>query len=139
MISYANLFTLIVLFLWFVYFEYSSLPAWGQFHQHCMQEFFVWKCFALLFSSYVLALKFFGAKILAQKASVKCWWNRTTGVNFIGMLYAAFCLYSFDKKHKHKLQVEKSCKTFFCAKKLLSKCWWNWILPVDNFTNRHRR
>ncbi len=36
-------------------------------------NFFVLKCFAQLFFSYILALLFFGAKILTQKVHVKCW------------------------------------------------------------------
>jgi len=39
------------------------------------KNFFVWKCFAHLFYSYILALKFFCAKVLAQMMLVKCWWN----------------------------------------------------------------
>jgi len=47
----------------------------SQFHQHFMRAFFVWKCFTQLFSSYVFALQFSGAKISPKKAQVKCWWN----------------------------------------------------------------
>jgi len=50
----------------------------SQFHQHFTCTFFIRKCFAQLFSSYVLALakgfrqnKHFRTKNL----SVKCWWN----------------------------------------------------------------
>ncbi len=46
-----------------------------QFHQHFTHAFCAQKCFAQLSSSYSLALYFFGAKILAQKLLVKCWWN----------------------------------------------------------------
>jgi hypothetical protein len=46
-----------------------------QFQQHFTRTFFVQKCFAQLFSTYILALYFFGKRILAQKMHVKCWWN----------------------------------------------------------------
>jgi len=39
------------------------------------RAFIMWNCFAQLFSSYSLALQFFGARITAQKLLVKCWWN----------------------------------------------------------------
>jgi len=53
----------------------NGLEICSQFHQHCTCTFFVRKCFKQLFSSYILALQFFCAKILAQNACVKCWWN----------------------------------------------------------------
>jgi hypothetical protein len=43
-----------------------------QFHQHSMRDFLLQKCFALLFSSYSLALNFFGQRILVQKLLIKC-------------------------------------------------------------------
>jgi len=38
----------------------------SQLHQHFTRHFFVQKCFAQLFSNYILGLNFFGKKILAQ-------------------------------------------------------------------------
>ncbi len=43
--------------------------------QHISSNFFVQKCFGQLFSSYSLALYFFGKRILAQKLLLKSWWN----------------------------------------------------------------
>jgi len=40
-----------------------------------MRAFFVQKCFAQLFSSYSLALYFFGKRKSAKKLLIKCWWN----------------------------------------------------------------
>jgi len=55
----------------------SGLKIFGrcQFHLHFTCAFFVQKCFAQLFSTYILALKFSGKRISAQKLVVKCWWN----------------------------------------------------------------
>jgi len=52
-------------------FQLAVLKYRGQFHQHFMRAFFVWKCFAQLFSRYVLAKRHFCMK----NARVKCWWN----------------------------------------------------------------
>ncbi len=38
-----------------------------------MLDFFVQKCFAQLSSNYSLFLKFFGARVSAQKLLIKCW------------------------------------------------------------------
>ncbi len=46
----------------------------SKFHQQFIRNFFVWKCFTQLFSSYILALNFFGAKILVPKVRIKYWW-----------------------------------------------------------------
>ncbi len=43
----------------------------SHFHKHFTQRNFIPKCFAQFFSSYLLALSFFGAKILAQKGAPK--------------------------------------------------------------------
>jgi len=44
--------------------------------------------------------------------------------NFKNISRAAFVpIYSFDKKYKAKLQVEKSFKKICCTKKLLVKRW----------------
>ncbi len=48
---------------------------WSQFHQHLTRGFFVQKFRAELFCTYILGLCIFGARILAQRARVKCWWN----------------------------------------------------------------
>jgi len=50
----------------------SNFATRCQFHQHFTGTFYY---FAQLFSSYCLALNFFGSSILAQKLRVKCWWN----------------------------------------------------------------
>ncbi len=49
--------------------------AWCQFHQHFMRGFFVQKFCPQLFCTYILGLYFFGARMLAQKLLIKCWWN----------------------------------------------------------------
>jgi len=49
--------------------------ARNRFHQHFTRNFFEQKCFAQIVSTYILALKFFGKRISAQKLLVKCWWN----------------------------------------------------------------
>jgi hypothetical protein len=46
---------------------------WSQFHQHLTRGFFVQKFRAELFCTYILGLCIFGARILAQRARVKCW------------------------------------------------------------------
>ena len=46
-----------------------------QFHQHFTSIFFVQKSFEHLFCTYILGLYSFGARKLAQKLLVKCWWN----------------------------------------------------------------
>ncbi len=46
-----------------------------KFHHCFTHSFFDWKSFAQLISSCVLALYFFGAKVLSLKLLVKCWWN----------------------------------------------------------------
>jgi len=48
---------------------------WGQFHQHFMCTFFVWKQILQLFSNYRSALWLFGERILAKNVHIKCWWN----------------------------------------------------------------
>ncbi len=48
---------------------------WSQFHQHFGRSFFVRKFRAQLFCTYILCLYLFGARILAQKLLLKCWWN----------------------------------------------------------------
>jgi len=45
-------------------------PTRCQFHQHFTRSFFVWKCFAQLFSCYNLALKFFVKRLLVRKSCI---------------------------------------------------------------------
>ncbi len=52
--------------------------AWeirGQFHQSSTCSFYVCKLRIKLFCAYVLGLYFTGARLLAQKLGVECWWN----------------------------------------------------------------
>jgi len=58
--------------------------SWCQVHRHFTRAFFVRKCFAQLFSTYILALFFLA------KAAHKILMKLTIGVNFIDILYAAF-------------------------------------------------
>ena len=51
----------------------------GQFHQHFMSSFFVWKSFEQLFCTYVLGLYIFVERKLEQMLLVKCWWNWPLG------------------------------------------------------------
>ncbi len=44
-----------------------------QLNQHLTSDFFVWKFFALIFSTYSFSLQFFCARILGQNLLVKCW------------------------------------------------------------------
>jgi len=55
-----------------------------------MLKFFVQKWFKQLFSSYILALQFFVAIILAQKSRVICWWNWHQGSISLTYLCTAF-------------------------------------------------
>jgi len=48
---------------------------------------------------------FFGKRILAKKARVKCWWNWPLGVIFTNILRAAFSQISFFLNYKHKQQL----------------------------------
>ncbi len=58
-----------------VLFESSFYVFRGQFHQHSTSSFYVRKLHAQLFCAYVLGLYFTGARLLAQKLHVECWWN----------------------------------------------------------------
>ena len=51
------------------------LNNWGQFHQHLTSSFCADNLAPKIFCAGSLALWVFGARILAQKLLVKCWWN----------------------------------------------------------------
>jgi len=105
----------------FFFFKKAATACWWNF----MQAFFVQKCFAKLFSSYVLALAKVQQHFRTKNACVKCWWNWP-----LELISPTF--------HKH------FCTTLTCTaflylqyvfvyfwweenwKKLLIKCWWNW-------------
>jgi len=87
----------------------QNLSLVCQFHQHFMTSFFVQKCFAQLFSSWL-------CHFLAQKMLEKCWWNwlqassiiYITDHGFRGEGYQKFCDESTDegistvlKKHEN--------------------------------------
>jgi len=61
---------------------YHKLKAGLRFHQHFKQGFLCESAFVQLFSSYILTLLFFVAKISAQKLHVKYWWNWQKGLRF---------------------------------------------------------
>jgi len=71
----------------------------SQFHQHFAINFFVQKCFAKLFSSYILALNFFWRKNLCTKVVLKMLMKLTPVVNFINFLWAAFAPIFFWQKN----------------------------------------
>jgi len=69
-----------------------------QFHQHFTGAFFVWKCFAQLFSNKSSTLWLFGKRILAQK----CWWNQLKVV-IVSVLLSSItsnCVTDLDLWHK---------------------------------------
>ncbi len=47
----------------------------GQFHQRSTRSLYVHKFLEQLFCAYILGLYFTGARLLAQKLRVECWWN----------------------------------------------------------------
>jgi hypothetical protein len=47
----------------------------SQFHQHSIRTFYVRKCFAQLFSSYILALEFLSPNFCTKNPHVKHLWN----------------------------------------------------------------
>jgi len=87
-----------------------SHVTWCKFLQHFTRNFFTWKCFSKLFFSYSLALQFFGAKILAQKLLVKCWWNWLLGL-ISSTFYALLLRAHIPKAQKNTIKLS----VFFCA------------------------
>jgi len=47
-------------------FKVDEIDTYSQFHQHFTRKFLVQKCFKQLFSCFILALKFFGAKVASK-------------------------------------------------------------------------
>jgi len=70
----------------------------SQFHQHCTRAFFVRKAIKQLLSSYILALQFFGARILAKKVWVKSWRNWHLNYDFSRANFKTFVLFSSWKE-----------------------------------------
>ena len=73
-----------------------------QFHQHFTSSFFVRKALEQLFCTYIVGLNFFGARKLAQKLLVKCWWN------WLKVVPPVSFISEFVKVHPRHLLNEKS-------------------------------
>jgi len=105
-----------------------------RFHQHFMSSFFVRKCLTRLCFNYWLALYFFGKRIPVQKMLIKCWWYWLLPSISSTFYVCIFCMkFCAPKITKLKWTVTReSCGICFCTKKVLIKCWWNWLLVAKN-------
>ncbi len=54
---------------------FGRIDSRGQFHQRSTLSFYIRKLCMQLFCAYFLGLYFTGARLLAQKLRVECWWN----------------------------------------------------------------
>ena len=73
----------------------------GRFHQHFTLAFFIQKCFAQLFSSYILAFYFVWHKNIGKNVVRKMLMKLTPGVNVISILQAAFMLIGPKSAKQH--------------------------------------
>ncbi len=55
--------------------KWTNFDSWGQFHQRSTRSFYIHKLRTQLFCAYVLGFYSTGARLLAQKLRVECWWN----------------------------------------------------------------
>jgi len=94
-----------------------------------VRKHFLYKSASHSFSLITVRIFIFGAKILAQNASVKCWWNWHQ-VSISSTLYARiFRTNVFLAAFYVHTYVEKSCrKDNVRTKNSYVKCWWNWRL-----------
>jgi hypothetical protein len=70
----------------------------GQFHQCSMHSFYIRKFCTQFFCAYVLGLYFIGARLLAQKLHIECWWNRTK-------VYNIMCIIDFEESNSFSLNL----------------------------------
>jgi hypothetical protein len=115
-----------LLFSTFPFFQFFSVFTWtsdrAQFHQRYTHSFYIRKLCTQLFCAYVLGLYFTGARLLAQKLRVKCWWN-WNWLNFINFLPAAFAPVGlrrtywaqFHQRSNRSFYVRKLGVQLFCA------------------------
>ena len=85
-----------------------------QFHQDFTRELFCTK--VQLFSRYILALLSFGAKILVQKALVKCCWNRHLEALRKSNTNYTLLLKNIFSSSATKLRIENPCESDICCR-----------------------